>query len=60
MTWRHVALISGALLLVAVCGVSSNCRDQAKDADQLAGLVIVGTLGHAGHASKRETDHTAP
>ena len=52
MTWRHVAVIALAVLLVLGCGLSHVCSSSPEalhGVNQLATAIASGTLGHAAH-----------
>ena len=54
MTWRHVALIALAIVLVLGCGMSHVCAgapDVRSGILQLAATIIGGVFGHVTHSS---------
>lgn len=48
MTWKHVSLITAALVAVVTCGITHGCDGSLHEIATLATVVISGTLGHAG------------
>jgi len=63
MTWKHVALILVAALLVLGCGVSHVCSAPGTLSGvlQLATTIVGGALGHAGTSAlvAKSTDKPA-
>lgn len=49
MTWKHIAALVVAALLVLGCGVSHVCSEATtfQGVIQLATVIVGGTLGHA-------------
>ena len=56
MTWRHVAAILIAAVMVIACGLSQTCSAAFPHVVSLATAIVAGAFGHAG-AETRSKGH---
>lgn len=55
MTSHHVAALLIAAILYVACEVSGRCSEKvAEHAFQLAMAIVIGVVGHAGAAARRD------